>query len=219
MSDPLPSGGPAVGRFTFDLGPEAATTRAYERRTNGIFLGFGFALTFFFFLGAVSLPRGSSGEVFLAVFAAILGTLTSLGAWFTFTGGIVGIALDDLGVTVNRQRRASTLVRWSDARFSVDLTEISVAPTQVVSAGDPRALEPQWVRFRYPFRQEIVVPKGLESLLISEGRAHGLRVESSPVLLFDTGRNMPQLSSRDVTLGDSKVPNGLVYRLRGTEAS
>jgi hypothetical protein len=119
---------------------------------------------------------------------------------YTFVVGILGLAIGEAGIRLERLHRAPFLLNWDDPKLWIDLTEITVDPGTLVHAGDPRMIHPQWAFFRYPGRRLTTVPKELEGHLILSAESHGLSVTRAPVFLFWSGSPRSPPISRPGTL-------------------
>jgi hypothetical protein len=175
-----------------------------------------------FLFGLFMLLGGVLARLWLLVgIGLLLSVAAGLALYFTFAVGILGVEIGESGITLTRVRQPPFLLRWEDPKLSIDLTEITVAPTSIVHADDPRTIHPQWAFFLHPMRMLTTVPKELEEHLARAAESKGLSVVRTPVLLFWTGstRSPANLVSRDVEPGDTTVPNGRVTRIRPRDSS
>jgi hypothetical protein len=212
--DPLAARGVVPARY--DLREDRERSVRADRYRYGVW-GTGI-----FLFGLFMLFGGVTARLWLLVGAGLLLSVVSgLALYFTFAVGILGVEIGDAGITLTRVRQPPFLLRWDDPKLSIDLTEITVAPTAIVHADDPRTIHPQWAFFLHPMRMLTTVPKELVEHLVRAAGSKGLSVVRAPVLLFWTGstRSPANLVSRDVEPGDTTTPNGRVTRLRPRDSS
>lgn len=195
----------------FDLTDDWARQRRADGRSTTpwavAFLLFGLLLL----LGALFAGGAESFRIILLLFGLLLTafpiTILVLGVF----GPTRALSVSDAGIVVERARMRPATLSWSDPRLGLRITEFTADRATFFQPSQPQFTHPQWIYVSPPVREESTVPAELVAVVTDRARAHGVRVEQFPVLVFSAsaGRDpSPSLTSRRVRADESTVPNG-----------